>query len=170
MRQLLRCGARAFEPEEIADARRGGNQQNEFRSIRNSAKTGHSLIACSHIALFPTGRIEQAEICFTFLCIDREDVATIGAPHRRKAAAAARGGIVSAHARANVIVKIACQISGPSIWRQIHDPEVRFRERLDWLIQGSIKSDLFTVRAYRKSARGHLERSELHRLTAGGDY
>src|SRR5437763_11920446 len=163
MRQLLWLSARAVEPVDVADARRGGSDQSELRPIGRGAKTHHSLIAAADICFLAGSHIEGAEICFALFAEQRHDAFAVGRPNRRKAAATARSRIVAANAGTEIEIKIARQVSRLSVWCNIHYPKIGFGVRLHRLIYRSIKSNLFAVRAHRKRAGAHVDRSEFCR-------
>src|SRR5258708_21776860 len=88
----------ALKPEDVADARRCGNDQSELRRFGCGAKTDDGLVAAGHISFFAIICIEPAEIRFALLCVHRDDAAAISRPDRRIAAAATWRGVVSADA------------------------------------------------------------------------
>src|SRR6267143_141291 len=97
MGELFRLAC-ALKPEDVADARRRGNDQSELGRVGIGAKTDDGLVAAGHISFFAIVCIEPAEIRFAFLCVHRDDAAAISRPDRRIAAAATWRAVVSADA------------------------------------------------------------------------
>src|SRR5438874_11056946 len=130
MRQLLWLSARAVEPVDVADARRGGSDQSELRPIGRGAKTHHSLIAAADICFLAGSHIEGAEICFALFAEQRHDAFAVGRPDRRKAAATARSRIAAANAATGIGMKIERQVRRASVCANIHYTKIWFAVRL----------------------------------------
>ena len=95
------------------------------------------------IGFFAGADIERTEIRLTFFAVNRDDGAPIRAPHGRKSASTAWRCVVAANSRAQIKIKIAGQTSRLSVRREIHDPQIRFRVRLNWFVRRSVERDLF---------------------------
>src|SRR5260370_25420064 len=106
MGELLWLPAHAFEPENIADARRGGNNQSEPGSVRRRAVTNHGLFAAGHVCFFAGGRVKGTEVCSAFFAVQRNNALAVAGPHRWSAATATRRGIIATDPRTEIVIEI----------------------------------------------------------------
>src|ERR1051326_219114 len=125
------------------------------------------------IGVLRYGDVEQSDVRFSLLCVNRYEPFSIGGPDRHVLSGCPRRRAVPDHKAWHIEIKVRGQIAGFRVWNKIEDPQVRLRIRINRMCSSRTERYLFTVGTKGQRASGgaepaiQVDRRDLYWLAAG---